>query len=104
LSSFFTFISPFLDPNTRAKVVMLNNTDNVKVNIPLDMLDADFGGQWRYEFNFDVYWSTLLSFCKINVDGKKEYPSKARDGSNPQTQIAETDTNTSTSNNSSDQA
>lgn len=66
------------------------------------MLDAEFGGQWRYEFNFDKYWSTLLDFCKIAPDGTREYPSKARDGSNAKVDVEEVETNTSTS--SSNQA
>lgn len=60
LSTFFAAISPFLDPNTRTKISMLRSPDNVKDTIPLDMLDADFGGLWRYDFQFDKYWDDLL--------------------------------------------
>lgn len=78
LSSFFTFISPFLDSATRAKVVMLRSPENVKDSIPLDMLDADFGGHWKYQFDFDTYWNTLLDFCGIAPDGTRTHSSKAR--------------------------
>lgn len=57
---------------------MLRSPENVKESIPLDMLDYDFGGHWRYDFNFDCYWSTLLDFCGIAPDGTHARPSKAR--------------------------
>jgi hypothetical protein len=78
LSSFFTMISPFLDPATRAKIVMLRSPEGVKDSIPLDMLDARFSGQWHYQFNSDKYWNSLIDFCGIASDGTRSHPSKAR--------------------------
>lgn len=71
-------ISPFLDPATRVKIAMLRSPANVKDSIPLDMLDSDFGGTWKYEFNFDKYWSTLIDFCGIAPDGTRTHSTKAR--------------------------
>ncbi|UZJ56954.1 hypothetical protein CBS101457_006274 [Exobasidium rhododendri] len=78
LSSFFTLISPFLDPATREKVAMLRSPANVKDSIPLDMLDSDFGGHWKFELNFEKYWANLVEFCGIAPDGTRTHPTKAR--------------------------
>lgn len=76
---------------------MLRSPDHVKDYIPLEMLDYDFGGQWKYEFNFDTYWSTLIDFCGIAADGTRTHPSRARQDT---TSNAKRDMNHSTQNNS----
>jgi hypothetical protein len=78
LSSFFSLISPFLDPATREKVAMLRSPEHVKESIPLDMLDANFGGNWRFDFNFEKYWAELVDFCGVASDGTRTHPTKAR--------------------------
>lgn len=49
-NAFFSAISPFLDPATRAKIRF-----NAKLHefIESDMLDAEFGGAHRYVWDFD---------------------------------------------------
>lgn len=78
LSTFFTAISPFLDPVTRSKVQMLRTPEKVKDFIPVDMLDYEFGGSWKYDFQFERYWNQILDFCGIAQDGTRKHETKAR--------------------------
>lgn len=78
LKTFFTAISPFLDPVTRTKLQMLRSPDRVKEWIPEEMLDHDFGGTWRYQFDFERYWNQVLDFCGVASDGTRTHESKAR--------------------------
>ncbi|PWN39153.1 CRAL/TRIO domain-containing protein [Ceraceosorus guamensis] len=50
LNAFFSAISPFLDPATRAKIRF-----NAKLEefVDLDLLDAEFGGRHRYVWDFE---------------------------------------------------
>lgn len=75
---------------------MLRSPENVKDSIPLDMLDSDFGGHWKYEFNADKYWSTLLDFCGIAADGTRTHPSKARHCGEVDAESEEAEAHTST--------
>lgn len=76
LSFFYKGISPFLDPVTRDKVSYpcisssheTNNiTNQMRFNpnldelIPPSHLDADFGGQFHYEFEPHSYWEQIVS-------------------------------------------
>jgi hypothetical protein len=79
LSFFYKGIAPFLDPVTRDK--MRFNPDLFEL-IPREHLDADFGGEYRFEFDHEAYWSQLIEACGIESDGtrvaktgQKEVPS-----------------------------
>ncbi|KAI0275354.1 CRAL-TRIO domain-containing protein [Gloeopeniophorella convolvens] len=68
LSFFYKGISPFLDPVTRDK--MRFNPDLFEL-IPRAHLDADFGGDYEFEFDHEAYWSQLIQACGIAPDGTR---------------------------------
>ncbi|KAI0327654.1 CRAL/TRIO domain-containing protein [Cubamyces sp. BRFM 1775] len=68
LNFFYKGIAPFLDPITRDK--MRFNPDLLEL-IPKEQLDADFGGDFEYEFEPNSYWEQIVSFCKIAPDGTR---------------------------------
>ncbi|KAG6840267.1 hypothetical protein C0991_007823 [Blastosporella zonata] len=68
LSFFYKGISPFLDPVTRDK--MRFNPDLNEL-IPPEQLDADFGGEHRYEFEAKSYWDQIVAACDIAPDGTR---------------------------------
>ncbi|CDO76486.1 hypothetical protein BN946_scf184615.g12 [Trametes cinnabarina] len=68
LNFFYKGISPFLDPVTRDK--MRFNPDLLEL-IPKEQLDADFGGDFEYEFEPNSYWEQIVTFCKIAPDGTR---------------------------------
>lgn len=69
LSFFYKGISPFLDPVTRDK--MRFNPSNLLELIPSEHLDADFGGEYSYEFEPASYWQQLIRRCHIAEDGSR---------------------------------
>ena len=65
LSFFYKGIAPLLDPVTRDK--MRFNPDLFEL-IPREHLDADFGGDYHFEFDHEAYWSQLIeSVCLLRV-------------------------------------
>ncbi|EMD32668.1 hypothetical protein CERSUDRAFT_87973 [Gelatoporia subvermispora B] len=68
LNFFYKGISPFLDPVTRDK--MRFNPDLLEL-IPKEQLDADFGGEYEFEYDFEKYWEQVVSFCGIAPDGTR---------------------------------
>lgn len=60
-STFWTMISPFIDPVTKNKIVMLHgNPEDIAARlsadgIPLDSLESSLGGEDRIPFNSSVY-------------------------------------------------
>ena len=59
LSFFYKGIAPFLDPITREK--MRFNPDLFEL-VPREQLDADFGGDYKYEFGHETYWQQLIEY------------------------------------------
>jgi len=59
LSFFYKGIAPFLDPVTRDK--MRFNPDLFEL-VPREQLDADFGGEYAYEFEPESYWDQLIEY------------------------------------------
>ncbi|CCM01164.1 uncharacterized protein FIBRA_03212 [Fibroporia radiculosa] len=68
LSFFYKGISPFLDPITRDK--MRFNPDLLEL-IPKEQLDADFGGDYEFEFEPNTYWDQIVAACGIAPDGTR---------------------------------
>ncbi|KAF4573525.1 CRAL-TRIO lipid binding domain superfamily protein [Pleurotus pulmonarius] len=68
LSFFYKGISPFLDPVTRDK--MRFNPDLLEL-IPKSQLDADFGGDYNFEFEPKSYWRQIVEACGIAPDGTR---------------------------------
>jgi len=68
LSFFYKGIAPFLDPVTREK--MRFNPDLFEL-VPREQLDADFGGEYEYEFDHEAYWNQLIEACDIAPDGTR---------------------------------
>lgn len=60
ISAFFTAITPFLDPVTAKKIVMLRHPPGLQDYVSVEQLDAEFGGRWNYRFEFDDFWSQVL--------------------------------------------
>ena len=63
LSFFYKGISPFLDPVTRDK--MRFNPDLFEL-IPREQLDADFGGDYHFQFEHETYWNQLIE-CVLRL-------------------------------------
>lgn len=80
LSFFYKGISPFLDPVTRDKMRFNPNLDEL---IPPSHLDADFGGQFHYEFEPHSYWEQIVSACGIAPDGTRVERSDATSDNSP---------------------
>ncbi|EIW63841.1 CRAL/TRIO domain-containing protein [Trametes versicolor FP-101664 SS1] len=68
LNFFFKGITPFLDPITRDK--MRFNPDLSEL-VSKEQLDADFGGDFEYEFEPTSYWEQIVTACKIAPDGTR---------------------------------
>ncbi|KZP10091.1 CRAL/TRIO domain-containing protein [Athelia psychrophila] len=68
LNFFYKGISPFLDPVTRDK---MRFNPNLLELIPKEQLDADFGGDYHFEFEKDSYWQQVVEFCGIAADGTR---------------------------------
>ena len=72
LSFFYKGIAPFLDPVTRDK--MRFNPDLFEL-VPREHLDADFGGDYHFQFDHEEYWSQLIEYvlmipsCTLPVFG-----------------------------------
>ncbi|KAH7886336.1 CRAL-TRIO domain-containing protein [Phlebopus sp. FC_14] len=68
LNFFYKGIAPFLDPVTRDK--MRFNPDLFEL-IPRSQLDADFGGDFEFEFEHETYWKQIIEHCGIAQDGTR---------------------------------
>lgn len=86
LNFFYKGIAPFLDPITRDK--MRFNPDLFEL-IPKEQLDADFGGDFEYEFEPVSYWEQVVSHCRIASDGTRVEEHKHEQGERPADREAE---------------
>ncbi|KAJ3547935.1 hypothetical protein NMY22_g1467 [Coprinellus aureogranulatus] len=68
LNFFYKGISPFLDPVTRDK---MRFNPNLLELIPKSQLDADFGGDYEFEFEPNSYWDQIVKLCRIAPDGTR---------------------------------
>ncbi|KAK0447391.1 CRAL-TRIO domain-containing protein [Desarmillaria tabescens] len=68
LNFFYKGISPFLDPVTRDK---MRFNPNLLELIPASHLDADFGGEFSYEFEPHSYWNQIVMACRVAPDGTR---------------------------------
>ncbi|KAJ3774143.1 CRAL-TRIO domain-containing protein [Lentinula raphanica] len=68
LNFFYKGISPFLDPVTRDK--MRFNPDLLEL-VPSSQLEAEFGGEYEYEFDHEQYWQQIIETCGIAPDGTR---------------------------------
>jgi len=68
LNFFYKGISPFLDPVTWDK--MRFNPDLFEL-VPRSQLDADFGGDYEFRFDFETYWNEIIDHCGITPDGAR---------------------------------
>ena len=64
LSTFHAAISPFIDPVTKAKIVMLTTEATVREEllkvVDTSVLESTFGGSDAREFDAEVYFSTTI--------------------------------------------
>ncbi|WFD23137.1 4-nitrophenylphosphatase [Malassezia equina] len=71
ISAFFNALSPFLDPVTKDKIRFQDT--NMTEFIEPEQLDAQFhGGQYHYQFDFPIYWSSLVQRCGIAQGGQRQ--------------------------------
>ncbi|KAG8219299.1 CRAL-TRIO domain-containing protein [Butyriboletus roseoflavus] len=68
LNFFYKGIAPFLDPVTRDKLRF--NPDLFEL-VPRSQLDADFGGDYAFDFEFETYWTQIIDHCGIAPDGTR---------------------------------
>ncbi|KAL0951989.1 hypothetical protein HGRIS_008642 [Hohenbuehelia grisea] len=68
LNFFYKGISPFLDPVTRDK---MRFNPNLHELIPDSHLDADFGGEYNFQFESESYWQQIVEACHIAPDGTR---------------------------------
>ncbi|KAK0555754.1 hypothetical protein OC846_000400 [Tilletia horrida] len=68
-SLFFKLISPFIDPNTRAKVFF--NPHMTDFADPEQISTEWEGGQHDYEWDFESYWAQLTEYCGLKGDGSR---------------------------------
>lgn len=68
LNFFYKGISPFLDPVTRDK---MRFNPNLFELVPKEQLDADFGGEYEFDFDADSYWNQIVEHCGIAPDGTR---------------------------------
>lgn len=68
VNAFFSGISPFMDPITRDKIRF-----NPKLTelVEPSQLDAEFGGDYNFEYDYSVYWPQLTEFCHIAENGTR---------------------------------
>ncbi|GMK58952.1 hypothetical protein CspeluHIS016_0603940 [Cutaneotrichosporon spelunceum] len=71
INAFFSAIQPFMDPITRDKIRF--NPKLVEL-IDADQLDREYGGDYNYAFDKDVYWPAVTNFCNIAEDGTRVDP------------------------------
>lgn len=55
--TFLKLIHPFIDPQTREKIIFDKPFENY---VPLDQLDKDYGGKVFFEYKHDIYFPALL--------------------------------------------
>ena len=68
LKGIFSAVTPFLDPETKGKLQM--NPDMKKL-IPEDQLDAEFGGNYHFKYDYAVYLPAICKFCGIADNGSR---------------------------------
>ncbi|SJL06625.1 related to PDR16 protein [Armillaria ostoyae] len=93
LSFFYKGISPFLDPVTRDKACMRFNPNLLEL-IPASHLDADFGGEFLYEFEPQSYWNQIVTACHVAPDGTRIEEGEPEAASNTLRDEASSDTTT----------
>jgi hypothetical protein len=61
ITTFFKFISPFIDPVTKSKMKF---NEPLTDHVPAPQLLARFGGEVDFEYQHDVYWPALNKLCE----------------------------------------
>ncbi|RDW94824.1 hypothetical protein BP5796_00587 [Coleophoma crateriformis] len=66
---FLKLISPFIDPETKAK---LKFNEDVRPHVPPQQLWAEFQGDLEFEYDHATYWPALTSLCEEKRKEKRE--------------------------------
>jgi len=61
VTTFFKFISPFIDPVTKSKMKFNEPLIN---HVPAEQLLSHYGGKIEFEYNHEVYWPALNTLCE----------------------------------------
>lgn len=65
---FFKIITPFIDPVTREK---LKFNEDMKQYVPAEQLwSSDWGGNFDFEYDHEVYWPALNELCRKKREEK----------------------------------
>jgi hypothetical protein len=65
IKTFFSFISPFIDPVTKSKMIF---NDALSNHVPAEQLLIHFGGKLEFEYQHETYWPALNSLCEQRRD------------------------------------
>ncbi|KAE9986866.1 hypothetical protein EG328_004585 [Venturia inaequalis] len=61
ITTFFKFVSPFIDPITKSKMKF---NEPLTGHIPAPQLHKNYGGEVDFEYQHDVYWPALNRLCE----------------------------------------
>jgi len=53
---FWKMISPFVNANTKRKVLLVKNLGELQQYIDVDALEVDYGGKNEFKYNFEEHW------------------------------------------------
>ncbi|KAJ7650156.1 CRAL/TRIO domain-containing protein [Roridomyces roridus] len=68
LTSFFTLISPFIDPVTRNKIKFNPKVMQDKIFEPEMVMSEWWDGACNFEYDHGKYWPALVSLCKDRTE------------------------------------
>ncbi|EPQ65074.1 Bgt-2889-2 [Blumeria graminis f. sp. tritici] len=67
VDGFFRLLTPFIDPQTREKLVFNGDAKEI---VPVEQLCKDFQGGLEFEYDHKIYWPALLKLCAEKRDFK----------------------------------
>ena len=67
VTTFFKFISPFIDPVTKSKMKF---NEPLPQHVPPDQLMTSYGGKADFDYDHSIYWPALNKICEQR---RKEY-------------------------------
>lgn len=60
VDGFFRILTPFIDPQTREKLVFNGDAKEI---VPVEQLSKDYQGDLEFEYDHKIYWPALLKLC-----------------------------------------
>eukprot|EP01104_Vermistella_antarctica_P015358 TRINITY_DN5023_c0_g1_i1.p1 TRINITY_DN5023_c0_g1~~TRINITY_DN5023_c0_g1_i1.p1 ORF type:complete len:350 (+),score=96.54 TRINITY_DN5023_c0_g1_i1:33-1052(+) len=78
-SAFWKIISPFIDPETKKKVVMVDSKKNLHLLtdvVPAENVEIDYSGSMEFDYNPDEHWKAYPADSEYD----DERPTEAEEG------------------------